>query len=212
MLWLGYLQPMALGVGHDGPGDRVFTLAFGPHDRSQELLNLYSGVGHQIAYFGATVGERTGLIEGDNLHSAQLFKVGSALKEHATARPIGDCTQQGCRHADDQGTGRSDRQEDHPCVEVIGEGDSEQPRPDDDEERHRTNDTHCVPLLKAVEKALGARLTGLCLAHHGDDPRQGTLTGQSGHQEVEGTTLVQCTGKECIALTLLDRHRFTSEG
>ena len=75
-------QPIGLGCLHNRLGDRVFGVSLDRCDQRQQLTFVETGLNPEIGEFGATLGQRAGLVERDDVDLLKTLQRAAVPKQH----------------------------------------------------------------------------------------------------------------------------------
>ena len=113
-----------------------------------------------------SAGEGSGLVEDHGAELRQNVHIAAALHEYALAGSSSETSEEGERHADDQGAGAGDHEEDQRAVEPVGEGRGETAGREhgrNQRQQHRRDDHNgSVDAREAGYEGFAAGLVAVC--------------------------------------------------
>ncbi|MNF48325.1 hypothetical protein D3C84_295590 [compost metagenome] len=208
----GQGQPLLVGGGHHGLGQRVMGALLDGGGQGQQL-GLWSAIqAYQLGQLRLAQGQGAGLVEGDRVHVGQPLQCRAPLDQG----PLPGRRRQGGGHrrrgGDHQGAGAADEQQRQgavdPLVPALAEGERRH-------QHHQQGDQHHgrgVPAAEAVDEALYGRALALGLLDEVQDAVDGVVAGLGDHLQAQHPIRRQAAGGHLVALTALHRDGFTGQG
>lgn len=178
----------------------------------REFVALHPLRGLNVGDIGSADGERAGRVHGQGGHTAELLDVHAALDQDAVACRLCDARKYRRRCADGERARRCRDQERHRPVERGAPRPDTRHRPDHGDEDGGDQDDRDEHPFEPIRESLGGGLLGLSLLDEFDDPVEGAIAGRPGRLDLEGAVAVDRTGKNLVALILLDRYGLAGDG
>jgi len=171
---------MSIPAGRDDDGARqgVLAVAFDGGGEAQHVVAAPPVQGDDVTDLRTSLGERTGLVEGDDPQVGGLLEVRAALDQDPVPCRVAESGEDAHRRRDHQRARTGDDQQREAAV------DPRAPRPAEDERRHEDDGGRegdhgrCVARRKAVDDRLGWGARRLRLLHEVDDLGDGGVGGR----------------------------------
>ena len=193
---------------HDGMGQRMLGLRLKRCCQTQQADNIRRQTRTQDMHTIArdnlrqrrlAHGQRSGLVDSDNVDQGRTLKVRSTLDQNPPPRCTTNRRQHGRRRADDQGTRRGNHHQRHRTVKRIGKIFSHRQKWNEKNSDRECNHAHRIILLRTLKKPLCARLFRLCFRHELDHSRKRGVLRPLGHPQFNATTLIERPCKQQAA-------------